>query len=234
MKFRVVLVEPEYQVNLGSVCRVMKNFGFKDLYLLNPKCDPNGFNTKMYSKHAKDILQKARIVKSFDKSVAGCSFVIGTTGVLRRHRGTFRNPLHVKDLVKLKSRLRGEMALVFGREGIGLNKKEIDSCDFLVTIPTSVEYPTMNLSHSVAVVLYELSQIKTSTMEEADKNEKNELLKVFNAVVDHYKKGMKNPGKVKTAFKRVVGKALISKKEVVAIMSVLHRVNKNLKKEKKE
>jgi len=34
--FRVVLVEPLYSGNVGSVARVMKNFGFEELVLLNP------------------------------------------------------------------------------------------------------------------------------------------------------------------------------------------------------
>jgi len=34
---RVVLVEPEFPINIGSVARVMANFGFDNLYLVKPK-----------------------------------------------------------------------------------------------------------------------------------------------------------------------------------------------------
>ena len=54
-RFRVVLVEPEYEQNLGAVARAMKNFGFSDLRLVNPKCDPLGFDSVKFSKHARDV-----------------------------------------------------------------------------------------------------------------------------------------------------------------------------------
>jgi tRNA/rRNA methyltransferase len=50
------------------------------------------------------------------------------------------------------------VALLLGREDCGLNSEELAICDMLVSIPTSSEYPVMNLSHSAAVLFYELSQ----------------------------------------------------------------------------
>ena len=35
-EIRVVLVEPMYQGNVGSVARAMKNFGYTELVLVNP------------------------------------------------------------------------------------------------------------------------------------------------------------------------------------------------------
>jgi hypothetical protein len=37
---RVVLVRPEVAANVGSVARVMRNFGLRELVLVAPKADP--------------------------------------------------------------------------------------------------------------------------------------------------------------------------------------------------
>ncbi|HQT45524.1 MAG TPA: RNA methyltransferase, partial [Candidatus Micrarchaeota archaeon] len=154
-KFRVVLVEPEYSINLGAVCRAMSNFGFSDLAIVNPKC-PIGFTAKKYAKHAKHILLSAKLAKSVKDAVSGCDFIVGTTGVLRRHKATLRDPATLS--VFSKSIPKGRIAVLFGREGIGLMRNEIDMCDMLVRIETSDGYPIMNLSHAVAVFLYSVSK----------------------------------------------------------------------------
>ncbi|MBS3069812.1 RNA methyltransferase [Candidatus Micrarchaeota archaeon] len=229
-KFRIVLVEPEYEINLGSVCRVMKNFGQKSLYLVNPKCDKAGFDATMFSKHAKDVLQKATVCNSVQDAIEGCELVIGTSGILSRHKHSLRNPLTLPVLAeKLKERKKtGEIALLFGREGIGLSQDETDACGLLVTIPTSRSYPVMNLSHSVAVVLYALCQIRLHTITSAGANEKKHLKLVFNSIVDRYASSLRNPHKIKIAFERVLGRSLVSDKECAALLSALSHAKKEL------
>jgi len=229
-KFRIVLVEPEYEINLGASCRVLKNFGQKNLYLVNPKCDKGGFDAVMFSKHAKDVLQKAKVCANVQEAIEGCELVVGTTGILERHKHTLRNPLTLPVLAeKLKERKKmGEIALLFGREGIGLSKDEIDVCDILVTIPTSRTYPIMNVSHAVAVVLYELCQIKLHTITGAGGEEKKHLQLVFDGIVDRYATSLRNPHKIKIAFERVLGRSLISDKECAALLSALSHAKKEL------
>jgi len=228
VKFRVVLVGPEYQINLGLIARVMMNFGFRELYLVDPKCKI-GFDAMKFSKKAFPILENAKVC-SFDEAVKGCRFVVGTTSVLRRHRRTLRNPMTLKALKSRGKELGGEIALLFGREGIGLMEGEINRCDFLVTIPTHEDYKALSISHSVAVVLYELSSLHLRTIEKAGPEEKERLLWSFNTLVDRYSKRMRNPEKVKIAFKRIVGRSIVSDVEAKGIMGVLGRANAELKK----
>ena len=47
------------------------------------------------------------------------------------------------------------VALVFGPEGNGLLNEELNMCDLLVSVPTWEGYPILNLSHAVAIILYE-------------------------------------------------------------------------------
>ena len=58
MNLRVVLVEPLYDGNVGSVARAMKNFGFHDLAMVNP-CKIEDYGSAMAS-HARDVLQMSK------------------------------------------------------------------------------------------------------------------------------------------------------------------------------
>ncbi len=50
----------------------------------------------------------------------------------------------------------GKVAIVFGPESSGLTNDQVQLCHFLIHIPTSEEYPALNLAQAVAICLYEL------------------------------------------------------------------------------
>ncbi len=229
-RFRVILVEPEYEINIGAVARAMKNFGFSDLAFVSPKCSPKGFDSIKYSKHARDVLESAKTYGTLKQAAKGCKFIVGTTGILYRHwNETIRSPILLRDLkAKLKEQKDGKIALAFGNEGIGLTEKSISSCDILITIPTSKEYSVLNLSHAVAIVLYELSSLNMAPFVPAGEHEKEQLEKAFSLLTDKFAKVMRNPKKVKVAFRRMVGKALLTDKECASILGVIRRANREV------
>jgi tRNA/rRNA methyltransferase len=163
MNLRVVLVQPMYEGNIGSVARAMKNFGFDDLVLVNP-CSIDDFGLAMAS-HARDILNGARTVQTLEEALCGVDLVAGTTGKrLGKEQRHLR--LHLRSPIlspgELAERLKGHqgtIALLLGREDCGLTNDELMICDMVVSIPTSAVYPIMNLSHAAAVLLYELCGI---------------------------------------------------------------------------
>jgi tRNA/rRNA methyltransferase len=127
----------------------------------------------------------------------------------------------------------GEIAILFGREGIGLSEGEIRACDLLITIPTSARYPVMNLSHSLAVALYALCaqerRIRNSSAA-SDAKERAYLKKTFEKLVDYCSGNLRNPQKTKTAFARVMGRAVPDETEVRAMLAVLAQIEKKLRK----
>jgi TrmH family RNA methyltransferase len=226
---RVVLVEPEYEINIGHAARIMANFGFDELYMVNPKVEI-GFNARMFAKHASHILQRARIVPHAEDALEGCNFVVGTTGIVGRGRNIIRNPITPARFAREMKKLDGKFALLFGREGTGLNQEEIRRCDFLVTIPADKSYPVLNLSHALAIILYELSSNKEESMIiQASGEEKEMLIRCFNSIVDHFSKRLRSPEKIKLSFKRVIGRSLISDVEAAAMLCVFQRIRKKLK-----
>ncbi|VVB66279.1 tRNA (cytidine(34)-2'-O)-methyltransferase [Candidatus Gugararchaeum adminiculabundum] len=233
--FRIVLVEPEYPLNIGAVCRAMANFNFSELVLVNPKCEAKGFEAEMFSKHAKGILKKAKTVKKLEQAIGGCDFIVGTSGVINRHKKTIRNPLRLKEFIsKLSSASSStKYAILFGREGIGLSEAELNKCDFLIHVPTSTKYPIMNLSHAAAVVLYEIfSSQKNASKKMAFKipakplaREKLQLLKYFDEIAEA-QKGISNPKKIKAAFRRVLGRSMVTDDEVRSLLAFFSRLKK--------
>lgn len=149
----VVLVEPEEAGNVGFVARTMKNFGFSKLFLIAPKCDLD--EAKKFAKHAaQDVLSGAKILKDFGSARKRFKYLIGTTALRGGEYNVLRSHLTPRGLASRP--LPAGAAIVFGREGPGLTNEEVRKCDLLVSIPSSNIYPTLNVSHATAVVLYEL------------------------------------------------------------------------------
>ena len=156
MLLRIVLVEPQISGNVGAVARVMANFGIDDLALVKG-CEITGEGFAR-SKSGRPILEKLQRFETMQEALADCDIVIGTSGIRAEgDKRWFRAPQNVKKINELID-LRDKPALVFGRENYGLYKDELALCETTVTIPTSPDYPVLNLSHAVGILLYEINR----------------------------------------------------------------------------
>ncbi|MFH1095273.1 MAG: RNA methyltransferase [Candidatus Micrarchaeota archaeon] len=237
-EFRIILVGTEYELNLGAVARLMANFGCSPLYLVAPACNPLGFTARMHAKHAVKILEKAVVCETLPKALEGCSFVVGTTGVLRRHKQALRHPLSLEQLRERmsKNKIPGTIAVLFGPEGNGLAEGHIKRCDVLMSIPASRRYPVLNLSHALAVVLYALiaqGRSLKSVCVPSDAREAEFLKKAFDRLASRYSPNLNNPEKTKLAFRRVLGRAVPDAAEVRAMLAVVHQALRELEAKKK-
>ena len=153
--FRIVLVEPLYSGNVGSICRAMANMGVKDLCLVAPQIVDGWEEGERLACHADDLLHGRREVATLAEAVGDCIAVVGATARLGLYRQHVRTPREsAPELVKLSG--QGKVALVFGREDKGLLNDEIGVCTHLIRIPTSGAYVSLNLSQAVMVCCYEL------------------------------------------------------------------------------
>jgi len=233
MQVRVVLVSPEYQQNIGYCCRVMKNFGFKELFIVSPGCEI-GQEAIKYSKHAADVLKNSKIVQSLRAATKGCGMIVGTTAIRKLGKELTRESITPEELAERLKGSRGKIALLVGREGTGLSREELRECDAVVRIEANPEYGTLNISHALAILLYELSKDKSEPAVEAmGENERNLLLKYFNSLVDSNKQGVRNSGTIKLSFKRILGRGVKSKFEAMAMLKILKNLTLNLGKNKK-
>jgi TrmH family RNA methyltransferase len=227
-EFRIVLVETEYGLNLGYAARAMKNFGFGELRLVSPKAEI-GEDAVKYSKHARDVLESARAFPSVEEATADCDFVVGMSGSPVRSRETLRTPTSLRRFVAQAAGREGVFGVLFGREGTGLSTQELKKCDFIVSIPANPEYPVLNLTHALAIALYEFSgegKLKRFRrgVPHASKADKERLLYLFGEMADRAGKGMRNPERGKLAFRRVLGRAMLSDVEAGALLGLFSRM----------
>ena len=225
---RVVLVEPLYQGNVGSVTRVMKNFGFSDLVLVNP-CKLEG-EARAMSSHAHDILENARIVSTLKEAIEDANIVIGTTGItgskIYEH---IRMPYYVPRELKEKfAGMSGTVAILFGREDQGFNNDEMKTCDMILTIPTSDIYPIMNLSHAVSVVLYEMSDIESGDIPLAEGFDLGLLHEHLEELMEDIDYPAHKKDKTMLMFKRIFGRAQLIPREVQTLRGVIGRIQRKL------
>ncbi|MFB2768975.1 RNA methyltransferase [Pelatocladus sp. BLCC-F211] len=152
---KIILVEPAGPLNVGSVARVMKNFGLNQLVLVNPQCDPWGTQARQMAVHAQDILDGAVVVETLPAALQGCKRAIATTGVVHDWDAPLENPQTA--LPWLLEEIGQPAALIFGREDRGLSNQELNYAQRFVRISTSSSYSSLNLATSVAICCYELS-----------------------------------------------------------------------------
>jgi len=133
---------------------------------------------------------------------------------------------------QLKEKLSGNsgiVSLLFGREDDGLRKEELEMCDIIVNIPTGPEYPSMNLSHAVAVVLYELSDIKGGERYLADHSDIELLYEHIEEVLDDIEYKEHKEDKTKLMLQRILGRAELTGREVQTLRGILRRIQWKLK-----
>ncbi|MGH7606375.1 MAG: RNA methyltransferase [Gemmatimonadales bacterium] len=151
----VVLHEPQDLVNIAHVVRGMKNFGLRDLRLVNPR-EYDAYRVEGIAHQTQDVLARVQVHQTLDAALADCVHVVGFTA---RGRTAKRNLQRPRDAAAEVAALAagGPVALLFGREDRGLSNAALDRCHRIVTIPTEPAYASLNLAHAVIVMLYELA-----------------------------------------------------------------------------
>jgi len=233
--FSVVLVEPKHSGNVGAVARAMMNFDCERLILVRP-CE---LDDVCYARamHAGSVLDHAKIVSSFSDALSGLDYCVATSAVEssneKRH---LRNAVSLEDFTGKSGEGKGKIGLIFGREDDGLHNEEIAQCDLLLKIPTSDLYSSLNLSHSVCVVLYALyaKRIRSGTQEmrELGRVEKKKLFEFFSLLLDSIDYPAHKKENTKIMFQRLMGRAMPSKWEYHTLMGVLGGAIKNTKQKK--
>ena len=75
----VVLVQTSHPGNIGAAARSLKNMGFADLRLVEPRTPFPSDEATWRAASATDILQRTRIFGSLQAAVADCGLIIGTS-----------------------------------------------------------------------------------------------------------------------------------------------------------
>ncbi len=231
---KIVLVEPKGSFNIGSVVRVMKNMGLSGLALINP-ADYQNEEAYKASVGARDILDGGQVFPTIEEAIKDTHLVVGTTRRSGKSRRIFCSVEELPE--KIFPVLRdGKVSILFGREDNGLSKRETDLCSILVNIPASKSFPSLNLSHAVAVVGYKLFTdamvARVPYISDPVSNAEIEgLLDYLQSIftdLGFFSKG--TPDYVIPLFRKIFGRALLDGEEVDNLTYIFHRLHGLFKK----
>jgi len=152
LKVRLVLVEPEGKINFGFILRLAKNFEVDEILAVKPKFDIRDEEVLRFAAQGKDYVSKVKVLEDYKSALMGLSICTSAKVSDADPVRSFVVPWELKEVF-------GEpevLTLVFGRESVGLTREELALCDALLHVPASKRYPVLNLSHAVAIVLWEV------------------------------------------------------------------------------
>ena len=223
---RIVLVEPQHPGNVGAVARAMANFGLTDLAMVNG-CELAD-ESYARSKSGRPVLENSKRYKTIEEAIANCDIAIGTSGI--RPEGDkrwFRAPENVEKINDIITE-RENPALLFGRENYGLYREELALCETTITIPTNPEYPVLNLSHAVSIVLYE---IKRKEKVKGPKKRKNVSNDEFERLVERIMNLLENSSypkrrldRSKTTLRRLISRGNPDEGEYENLMGIFKAI----------
>ena len=226
----------------------MKNFNFKELVLFNPIEDIERIKSHKaqgFAMHGKEILLNAKLIQiekqenhisELEKFLNRFDLIIASTAKGMKYSNIRRLSIFPQDLTIPISEEKLNIALLFGKESRGLTNQEISLADILVRIPASNEYPTMNLSHAAAIILYEIfkkiNDINIGRGKKpillSDRKDRQILYKLIKESIVKLKIRNHREDNAFYAIKNVFERAIITKKELNLILGIFSKLNLEL------
>jgi len=155
-KFGFILVKPQLGENIGACARSMKNFGFTKLYIVEPKINFPNHKAKATSVGAYDIINKAKVFDKVENAIKSFNIVISLSA---RQRDINKKHLSLQEFQNIVKKKNLNIGLMFGPEASGLSNKDLSFSNYILQIPTSSKFKSLNLSHSLTLICYEIFKI---------------------------------------------------------------------------
>jgi TrmH family RNA methyltransferase len=227
----VAVVDSETPGNVGTIARAMKNFGLSDLLLVDPPpLDPDGEAYGLAGHAREDVLPNATEI-TFEKLAREYHTIACTATTNEDATEHVRYP--AVEPAALVDELRGvdsQVALVFGRESVGLSNEELTELDRICSIPASASYPVLNLGQAATITLYELrsltvidTQHPETIHRRADEAEIERLHDQFGEFIEAVGHPEHKQEKTSLLFRRLLGRADPTPREVRTLVGLFRR-----------
>ena len=167
-KFGFILVKPQLGENIGACARSMKNFGFSKLYVVDPKFSFPNHKAKATSVGAYDILSKTKVFDKIEDALNPFNLVISLSA---RRRDINKKHISLNDFHNIIKKKNLHVGLMFGPEASGLSNNDLSFSNYILQIPTSSKFKSLNLSHSLTLICFEI--FKTLNKKNIDKKSHN-------------------------------------------------------------
>lgn len=232
---KIVLIQTFHPGNIGAAARAMKNMGLSQLVLVNPVNFPHEEATSRAGQ-ATDILENACVVSSLQEAIADCSLVIAASARNRSMALPILNTREAGKQLVLES-YTTNVALVFGRERMGLLNDDIQQCHLQVNIEANPDYPVLNIAQAIQILCYEIYQASiadalTGALADTltnDSVEEYPLNKELESFYKHFEQTLKNsdffddnrPGMAMDNFRAMFRRARPTAKELKLLRGAL-------------
>ena len=230
MSLRFVLVEPREAGNVGAAARVMKNFGFEELWIAgeHPPLQPLA---GWWASGADDVVERARFAPTLFDAIRDAHVTVATTSLRGRSTPASLGP---SDVARLHASLRDDqiLALVFGREDSGLTGDEVALCQHTAAIPTNPSFPTMNLAQAVGVFCFALSSIaprpRDRKLPTAELQERM-FERIQAILVEAGFLHENNPDRIYDELRAIIARADLDEREVTIALGIVRQLEWRLK-----
>lgn len=224
----IILDRPDESRNVGAVCRAMANNDIKTLRIVGKKSDYDDERVRILSIHAAYIWENAEFFDSITQAAKDCVIAAGTTRRRGKKRGKLLLPEEFAEAAsEITESASGKVAVVFGNERTGLEESELDECTMGVTIPSSNDFGSLNLSHAVQIISYELFRAANKFSKGSVAVDLARLDKTVQEICDDFQKVgfFKVAGKdnMKRFWRDILSRAQISESEAVYIEKIFSK-----------
>lgn len=235
-RIRVVLSRPSHPGNIGAAARAMKTMGLSRLYLVAPQRFPDP-EADVRATGAINVLQEATICATLDEALSGTIYATALTARLRDLGPPSKQAREgVGEL--LAEAQKGDVALVFGNETVGLSNEEVQRCQAALSIPTNPDFSSLNLGSAVQVLCYEArlaayaGQRLPSSRGVTPSNSRTATLEEVEGFYDHLEETMitsgfhdpTKPRRLMPKLRRLFGRARLEIDEVNILRGILAAV----------
>jgi tRNA/rRNA methyltransferase len=233
-KFGFILVNPQLGENIGACARALKNFGFSNLNIVAPRDPWPNTKARMTSVGAYNIIKKAKIYKNVSDAVKNFDLIFASTA---RKRDVNKKHISIISFVKILLKYKkSNIGIMFGPEASGLSNYDLSLSNFIIQIPTSKKLTSLNLSHAVIVICYEIykslniNKFKKEKLlsKLTSKSSIKNLIKFLEKMLDN-KKFFKPPEKKKSMIlniNNIFGRLELSDKELRILFSIFSSLNR--------
>ena len=233
-KFGFILVNPQLGENIGSCARALKNFGFSDLNIVKPRDGWPNTKARMTSVGAFDLIKSAKLFDTVDLAVKKFDIVLATSA---RRRDIQKKHISLSDFNNfLKKYNKANIGIMFGPEASGLSNHDLSLANFIIQVPTANKLTSLNLSHAVIVVCYEIfkstylkKEKKVKILNKLASKKSIQNMIIFLEKLLDQKKFFKPPEKKKSMIlniNNIFGRLELSDKEMRILFSIFSALNK--------
>ena len=237
-KYGFILIQPQLGENIGASARSLKNFGFDNLIITNPKQNWPNIKAKATSVGAYDILKKTKVFNNTISAIKNFDMIFSFSA---RKRNINKKHIGIKNFLRILKKIKQKkIGLMFGPEASGLSNLDLSYSNYIVQIPSSPKFKSMNLSHSVFLICYEIFKLNNFKLTKQlifrkEIGQKGKLSKILDLLKKHLeKKNFFNPAEKKSSMIKNINNLFYrmdpNDKEIRILGSLIGSLSKNKKK----